>query len=105
MIRAEFRVTGSGSYKGFSVKGHSGYAEAGSGLVCASVSSAVMLTVNTATEHFGVKLKLKSSDGDIECGVEEITQMSDKLIDSLRAHLSMVAEEFPGYLKVNISEV
>ncbi len=105
MIRAAFQVTKTGSIKGFSVNGHSGYAQAGSDIVCASVSSAVMLAINTAAQFFNIKLDVKVLDGDISCGVAEISQNSDRLIKSLIAHLKEVEREFPKHLKVNISEV
>lgn len=48
MIKAVFAVKGE-KFIGFTVKGHSGYAESGNDIICAGVSSALMLTVNTIT--------------------------------------------------------
>lgn len=105
MITASFRRTAKGSYKSFRISGHSGYAAAGEDIVCASVSSAVMLTINTASEFFGIPLNLKVKDGDITCGIKEITPESDRLLASLKAHLTELAEGFPENIKVNITEV
>lgn len=49
MIKAVFAVKGE-KFIGFTVKGHSGYAESGNDIICAGVSSALMLTVNTITD-------------------------------------------------------
>ncbi len=101
MITASFKMTEDGkSIKAFCVKGHSGYADAGSDIVCASVSSAVMLTVNTAAEFFGIELDIKAEEGDIRCEVKEINEDSDRLFNSLKAHLSEVSGDFPNNLKV-----
>ena len=101
MITASFKMTEDGkSIKGFSVIGHSGYADAGNDIVCASVSSAVMLTVNTAAEFFGIDLDLKVDKGDIRCEVKEISENSDRLLNSLKAHLSEVSSDFTNNLKV-----
>lgn len=101
MITASFEMTVDGkSIKAFSVKGHSGYAESGSDIVCASVSSAVMLTVNTAAEFFGIDLDVSVDEGDIRCEVKEPSENSDRLLNSLKAHLSEVSSEFPNNLKV-----
>lgn len=101
MITASFRMTKDGnSIKGFSVIGHSGYADAGNDIVCASVSSAVMLTVNTAAEFFGIELDISIDEGDIRCEVKEISENSDRLLNSLKAHLCEVSKEFPNNLKV-----
>ena len=43
MIKAVFAVKGE-KFIGFTVKGHSGYAESGNDIICAGVSSALMLT-------------------------------------------------------------
>ena len=53
MIKAVFAVKGE-KFIGFTVKGHSGYAESGNDIICAGVSSALMLTVNTITDFFSV---------------------------------------------------
>ena len=45
MIRAEFYES-DGLMSGFTFSGHAGYAESGSDVVCAAVSSAVQLTAN-----------------------------------------------------------
>jgi hypothetical protein rflaF_00230 len=101
MITASFKMTEDGrSIKAFCVKGHSGYADAGNDIVCASVSSAVMLTVNTAAEFFGIDLDINVDEGDIRCEVKEISENSDRLLNSLKAHLSEVSNEFPNNLKV-----
>lgn len=104
MISAEFCATDSGSFKDFRVSGHSGYSDAGSDIVCASVSSAVMLTINTASEFFGVKLKVTVDDGDIICGIREITEESDKLVKSLMLHLEEVSKEFPENIRVALKK-
>lgn len=105
MITASFRRTAKGSYKSFRISGHSGYADPGEDIVCASVSSAVMLTINTASEYFSIPLNLKVKDGDITCGIKEVSQNSDRLVESLRIHLDELAGNFPENMKVNITEV
>ena len=52
MIRATFYKKGNKSC-GFEISGHSGYAEQGSDIICASVSSAAYMAVNTVTEIIG----------------------------------------------------
>lgn len=105
MIIATFQKTRSGSYKGFRISGHSGYSDEGSDIVCASVSSAVMLTINTAAEFYSIDLDTDVSEGEISCGISGITSDSDRLLKSLEAHLSFIQEDYPENIKVNISEV
>ena len=49
MIVAEF-LKKNGNITGFKVSGHAGYDDIGKDIVCASVSSAVMMTANLITE-------------------------------------------------------
>ena len=52
MIKAEF-YDREGRITGFSVSGHSGYAEAGADIVCASVSAAVTFADAVIREVLG----------------------------------------------------
>lgn len=110
MILAEFFQSSSDDrLLGFAVSGHAGYAESGQDVVCASVSSAVMLTANNITESFGeaqgVKAKVQVLEDDILLKLTEDTEgAGDRLLLGLLTHLYMVSEEFPGALRVKISK-
>ena len=61
MTRCEFfmedeRITG------FSVSGHSGYAEAGSDIVCAAVSAVVTMAEATINDVCGAKAKVTTAE-------------------------------------------
>ena len=62
MIRAEFRKDGD-RLSGFTISGHSGFADAGKDIVCAAVSSASQLVCNTITDHYMDK-------ADVEVGAQ-----------------------------------
>ena len=49
---------------GFSVSGHSGYAEAGSDIVCAAISAAVAMAEATINDVCGAKAKVRVKDGE-----------------------------------------
>lgn len=95
-----------GELTGFKVKGHSGHSEQGNDIVCASVSSAVMLTANLITEIFGFKADVSavgdtvSLKTDISCN--DILQ---GLYRGLVMQLEEIAEEFHKNLKVKFTEV
>ncbi len=100
MITALFRVSEGAGYKGFSVSGHSGYSEAGSDIVCAAVSSAVMLTVNNCIDGFNVDGSAEVTDDTVRFTVNEKSQDADRLIGSLREHLEALSEEYPENVAV-----
>ncbi|HRR77331.1 MAG TPA: ribosomal-processing cysteine protease Prp [Ruminococcus sp.] len=102
MIRAEF-FESKGCLVGFSFSGHSGYAESGSDIVCAAVSSAVQLTANML-EEFGHSPELKVGGNVIECRVRPDDNAS-QMIKVLREHFESILEEFPKTIKITNSEV
>ncbi|MBQ3885530.1 MAG: ribosomal-processing cysteine protease Prp [Ruminococcus sp.] len=102
MIRADFYES-KGVLKGFSFSGHSGYAESGSDIVCASVSSAVQFTVNLL-EEFGCSPDVKVEENLIKCTVKS-DDNSSRILNQLRLHFGSILEEFPGTIKITISEV
>ena len=102
MIRAEFYGS-KGLLTGFRFSGHSGYAESGSDVVCASVSSAVQLTVNMLDE-FGFSPDVTVEDNLIVCSVSP-NKDSSRMLEQLRLHFEAILEEFPNTINITISEV
>lgn len=101
MIKAIFERS-DGKFKGFSVSGHSGYSRSGSDIVCASVSSAVMLICNLATETYGFSAEINAGESSISMKSHDD---ASKLIEALYEHLKSIAEEYPKNITVKISEV
>ena len=62
MIKAEIYVSKSGNIVGFNISGHSGFSQAGTDIVCAAVSSAAYMTVNTLTEVLGADVEIDVND-------------------------------------------
>ena len=56
-------TTASGEIVGFSIDGHAGFGEAGTDIVCAAVSSAAYMTVNTITEVLHADAHVSADDG------------------------------------------
>ncbi|SDN40527.1 ribosomal-processing cysteine protease Prp [Acetanaerobacterium elongatum] len=105
MIRAGF-VKANGRFKSFVVSGHAGYAESGSDIVCAAVSSAVQLTANAVTEVAGIKAKVQVNEDNIALtlpnGCE--SDAAELLIAALYLHLSLLAEDYNDAIQVLTEE-
>ena len=105
MIKVE--IFGTSPILGFSISGHSGYAEEGEDIICAAVSSASYMTANTITEILNVEpVELSVSDGNMCLKLDELS--AHKCSDILRGfvlHLSSLSEQYKQYIKVTISEV
>ena len=63
MTRCEF-FTEDERITGFSVSGHSGYAEAGSDIVCAAISAVVSMAEATINDVCGAKAKVRVKEED-----------------------------------------
>lgn len=104
MVKAEFYKT-NGTFSGFRISGHTGYAPRGRDIVCAAVSSAVQLTVNMLHE-FKIGIKTSLDGGAVECIVKNAgDDISPRIIKQLMHHFELILEEFPKTIKITISEV
>lgn len=87
---------------GFEISGHSGYAEQGSDIVCASVSSCAYMVANTVTEIYHVKSDIEFDKGFLSFSVPPSdAELLQPLFEGFRLHLKSLAEEYKGFLKVN----
>lgn len=101
MIRAGF-VKKDGRYQSFVVSGHAGYAQSGSDIVCAAVSSAVQLTANAVTDVAGIKAKVQVNEDNIALTLPEgcESDAGELIISALYLHLSLLAEDYKDAIQV-----
>ena len=92
---------------GFTVKGHSGYAEAGSDIVCAAVTSAVRLTECAVNDVLGLgaAVKVRQKDASVSLripgGLSETTESTcQTLLTALMVHFASLHEEYPENILV-----
>ncbi|MBE6856306.1 MAG: ribosomal-processing cysteine protease Prp [Ruminococcus sp.] len=103
MILAKFQKT-QGTLDGFEITGHSGYAERGSDVVCAAVSSAVQLTLNLLND-LGAEPEIFIGDNVIRCKAVRTSNVSTIILNDLTEHFESIVEEYPKTIKITISEV
>ena len=90
---------------GFSVSGHSGYAEAGQDIVCAAVSAVVGMAEATINDVCGAKAKVRVKDEDARitltlpasCDEEDAVQA---VLAGMMLYLCNLREEYPDYIEV-----
>ena len=92
---------------GFTVKGHSGYAEAGSDIVCAAVTSAIRLTECAVNDVLGLEAPVKVRQKDASITLKLPAQLGPAnedtcqvLLTALMVHLVQLAEEYPDHITV-----
>ena len=104
MTRCEF-FTENDRINGFSISGHSGYAESGSDIVCAAVSAAVAMAEATINDVCGAKAKVRVKDADARvtltlpasCDEEESVQA---VLAGMLLTLCSLRDDYPDYIEV-----
>ena len=104
MTRCEF-FTEDDRITGFSVSGHSGYAEAGADIVCAAISTAVTMAEATINEVCGAKAKVRVKEEDARisltlptsCDEEESVQA---VLAGMLLTLCSMRDDYPEYIEV-----
>ncbi len=90
---------------GFSISGHSGYAEAGNDIVCAAISAVVTMAEATINDVCGAKAKVRVKDADARitltlpasCDEEESVQA---VLAGMMLTLCSLRDDYPDYIEV-----
>ena len=106
MTTVAFHLEGS-RIVGFEVKGHSGYAEEGSDIVCAAVTSAVRLCECTINDVLGLEASVKVRQKDASISLKlpgSLGQTNEStcqaLLTALMVHFAELHEEYPENISV-----
>ena len=105
MIEAIFTVT-ENVIVGFEISGHSDYSEQGRDIICAAVSSAAYMTVNTITDVQFLEADITENDGLMKLSLSpEDAKAAEIILNGFLLHLNALSEQNKDYIKVKISEV
>ena len=94
-----------GRITGFTVSGHSGYAEAGQDIVCAAISAVVAMVEATVNDVCGAKAKVRVKEEDARitltlpavCDEEESVQA---VLAGMLLYLCNLRDDYPDYIEV-----
>ena len=94
----------------FTIKGHAGYSEPGTDMICASVSVSSMQTLNGIIEVLKLKPEYEMSDGYINCDLSKLKKTEEDkslnvLLESMYKVLEDIAKQYPEYVKLIEKEV
>jgi len=104
MIEVLFRRNASG-FKGFKVNGHSGYADRGYDVVCASVSSLTIHTAEMLVSDLDIEARVEQDEkGYLSVELKDTNELSEMMIKALIRSLQSIEEEYSDYLKVEVKE-
>ena len=104
MTKIEF-MNENGRITGFCCEGHSGYAEAGSDIVCAAVTTAVKFAEATIRDVLGVPAKVRTQEKDARITLKlpatcEDEQSVQAVLTGMMLTLCELRDEYPDYIEV-----
>lgn len=104
MVKANF-YRKDGMYCGFIISGHAG-GKFGQDIVCAGVSSAVMLVLNTITDFFNSDASVKIEENKVGVRLDnpQKDENSRALIFSLENHLGLLSREYGG-IRLTVKDI
>ena len=106
MTEVTFYTAENGDIQGFHVKGHSGYAKQGEDIVCAAISSAVYLVMNTVTDVMNIEAQAEAENGDAVFRVKSNqTAACRDIMQGLKLHLLSLEEQYGKFIHVKNTEV
>ncbi len=82
------------------ISGHSGYADAGSDIVCASISTICVTTVNALVRYNENSLLYTDSDGLLEMGIMLHDNIIDMLVENMVCLFENLSEQYPKNVKI-----
>ena len=92
---------------GFESRGHSGYAEAGSDIVCASITAVITLVEATVNDVMGLAAAVKISERDAKLSLRlpgglspTVESTCQTLLTGLMVYLAQLHDEYPDNIEV-----
>ncbi len=99
MIKVEI-IRNNNNIKKISILGHAMYAEYGKDIVCASVSTLVISTVNNILSINSNTIKVEQSDSKIIIEYILKDNIIDILINNMISNLNTLANNYPKNIKI-----
>jgi uncharacterized protein YsxB (DUF464 family) len=92
---------------GFDSEGHSGYAEAGTDIVCAAITSAIRLVETTVNDVLGLCAAVKVQEQDAKISLRlpgglsaEAETTCQTLMTGLMVYFAQLRDEYPDNIEV-----
>ena len=110
MIKARLFQNSQGSFYGYSVKGHAGYSEAGSDIICSAVSVLAINTANAIESLVHLEIIQEEKDGDLTIVIPSLKEgktnkEAQLLLETFRLGLESIIQSYGSkYLVLSIDQ-
>ncbi|WP_024831676.1 ribosomal-processing cysteine protease Prp [Ruminiclostridium josui] len=110
MIKINIGKDAAGTIKTFVVKGHAGFAEEGSDIVCSAISAIAYTAVGAIEELIGLKSFFKQKHGFMSCKLDmelspEKRHDANVIMATAEIGFKQIEFAYPDYVKVLDEEV
>ncbi len=82
------------------IDGHAGYGISGTDIVCASVSSIVITSINAIIKLDNEALDYKQDEGFVEVNIKKHNKYIDILIENMISLLKELENQYKKYIKI-----
>ena len=87
-----------------SITGHANYKDYGNDIVCASVSSIALCTINAIYSFKDNTIDVKESSGNLDIKILEQDKISTTLLENMIRCLSDIEKDYPSNIKLSKEE-
>ena len=89
----------------FQVKGHSGYAQEGSDIVCSGISAATQMATAGLGEVLKLEPQIDIKDGYMHVTIEKYEdEKAQTVLSAMEITLEAIAKEYARYVKMEVKE-
>lgn len=99
MINCKYIYKGS-NWIGFEIKGHAGYCEYGSDIVCAAVSILTQSLILGLNKILKIDCTVKTEEGYALCELKELSVESIAMLDTFKLAMNILQEQFSDYIRI-----
>ena len=91
---------------GFHIHGHTGFAYTGEDIVCAAISSAAIMVMNTVTDVMRADAEVSAEDGDAVMKISSKNAGAcQSILQGLKLHLLELEKQYGDCINIKITEV
>lgn len=82
------------------MSGHAGYAASGKDIICAAVTALSITLFKSLTDLTEDKIEYDVQPGWVDVKYRDLSEKAKALVDSFFIGICLVADEFPGYIRI-----
>ena len=87
-----------------SINGHANYKDYGNDIVCASVSSIALCTINAIYSFTDKSIDVKENSGSLDINILDQDEITIKLLDNMIRCLADIEKDYPSNIKLSKEE-